>query len=186
MTQLTRPELEARLDEIRAAPTDAGTLELIVSRPGGLGERTLLEVGELHPEAGLAGDRWSVLGPKRGRWTEAQLTIMSARAAAVVTGTDDHERWALAGDQLYVDLDLSQANLPAGSHLAIGEAVVEIIADPHTGCGKFSRRFGVDASKFVNTKLGRELRLRGVNAQVVQGGTVRPGDPVRKGPRGSV
>jgi hypothetical protein len=176
----TRTELESGLEQINAAPADAGTLELIVRRPGGLGERELLHVGELAPDKGLAGDRWSVLGPKRGRWMEAQLTIMSARAAAVVTGGSDHERWALAGDQLFIDFDLSEANLPAGSRMAIGEAIVEITADPHTGCGKFSRRFGVDALKFVNTKSGRELRLRGVNARVIQPGQIRVGDRVER------
>ena len=176
MNVRTSTELESGLDEVRAAPADAGTLELIVCRPDAMGDRELLDVGELSPDAGLAGDRW--VQSKNGRRPEAQLTIMSARAAALVAGSDDHERWAQAGDQLYVDLDLSQLNLPAGSRLAIGRAVVEITADPHTGCGKFSRRFGVDALKFVNTKLGRELRLRGVNARVVEPSEIRVGDRV--------
>ena len=108
---------------------------------------------------------------------------MSARAAALVAGTGDHERWALAGDQLYVDLDLSQENLPPGTRLAIGEAVLEVSEAPHLGCGKFSRRFGVEAVKFVNSAAGRALRLRGLNARVVRPGVVRQGDPVVKEPR---
>jgi MOSC domain-containing protein YiiM len=105
---------------------------------------------------------------------------MSARAAALVAGGDDHERWAQAGDQLYVDLDLSQENLPAGTRLAVGDAVLEVTPSPHLGCGKFSRRFGVDALKFVNSAVGRELRLRGVNTRVVEPGAIAPGNVVRK------
>jgi hypothetical protein len=178
----TRAELESGLETVLAAPADTGTLELIVCRPGPMGDRELLDVGELGPDTGLAGDRWAPMnGSANGKGPpEAQLTIMSARAAALVAGGDDHERWARAGDQLYVDFDLSEANLPAGSRLAVGEAIVEITADPHTGCGKFSRRFGVDALKFVNTKFGRELRLRGVNARVIQPGQIRVGDRVER------
>jgi MOSC domain-containing protein YiiM len=174
-----REELDAGLADVLAAPRDRGTLELIVRRPGPMGERELLDLGRLDPDAGLEGDRWAAARNGRRR-PEAQLTIMSARAAALVTGVSDHERWAQAGDQLYVDFDISQTSLPAGSRLEVGEAVVEITADPHTGCSKFSRRFGVDALKFVNTKRGRELRLRGVNARVVEGGEIRPGDGVRR------
>jgi hypothetical protein len=177
---LARTELESGLDPVLAAPTEAGTLELIVRRPGPMGDRELLDVGELGPDSGLAGDRWAAGNGSAKQRPEAQLTIMSARAAALITGGDDRERWALAGDQLYVDFDVSQANLPAGARLAIGESVVEITADPHTGCGKFSRRFGVDALKFVNTKRGRELRLRGVNARVIEPGKIRVGDPVKR------
>jgi MOSC domain-containing protein YiiM len=110
-----------------------------------------------------------------------QLNVMNARAAALIAQTP--ERWALAGDQLYVDLDLSEANLPAGTRLAIGSAVIEVTAEPHTGCGKFVQRFGVDAQKFVNAAVGRALRLRGLNARVVTEGTIRVGDVVRKLPR---
>ena len=176
-------EAELSLETIRSAPAESGTLELIVRRPAEE-ERELLEAGELDLEAGLVGDMWAIRPSSStedgGPNPDAQLTIMNARAAALVAGSDDHERWAQAGDQLYVDLDISHANLPAGTRLAIGDAVVEITAAPHLGCGKFSRRFGVDSTKLVNSAVGRELRLRGVNARVIQPGTVRPGDAVTK------
>ena len=173
----TTAELQARLDDVRAAPTDVGRLERVVRRPVE-GEREELEAGELDLVAGLVGDRWS--RGKRGRTPDpaTQLTLMSARAAELVAGSS--ERWALAGDQLYVDIDLSEANLPAGTRLAIGEAVVELSQEPHTGCKKFVARFGLEAMLFVNSPEGRALRLRGANARVVQPGVVRPGDEVRK------
>jgi MOSC domain-containing protein YiiM len=170
-------ELEARLEDVRAAPADAGRLELVVRRPVE-GEREELDAGELDLVEGLVGDRWA--HGKRGRTPDpaTQLTLMSARAAELVAGS--RERWALAGDQLYVDIDLSEANLPAGTRLAIGEAVVELSAEPHTGCKKFVSRFGLEAMLFVNSPEGRALRLRGANARVVEPGVVRPGDEVRK------
>jgi hypothetical protein len=178
----TTEQLDAGLDQVRAAPADAGTLELIARRPAEE-QREVLEDGELDLSAGLVGDMWAVRPssstPDGGPNPEAQVTVMNARAAALVAGPDT-ERWAQAGDQLYVDLDLSHENLPPGTRLAIGDAVLEVMAAPHLGCGKFSRRFGVDALKFVNSKLGRELRLRGVNARVVTPGAIRRGDTVRK------
>jgi MOSC domain-containing protein YiiM len=107
-----------------------------------------------------------------------QLNVMNARAVALVA--HDRERWALAGDQLYVDLDLSTDNLPPGTRLALGTAVIEVTAQPHTGCKKFVARFGAEAVKFVNSPLGKQLRLRGMNARVVRPGVIRAGDVVRK------
>jgi hypothetical protein len=181
VTHLTRDELDAGLDEIRRAPADRGTLELIVRRPS-VNTREILEAGELDLTEGLVGDTWVKRGSSRSkdgsRHPDMQLNIMGARTIALLAQSP--ERWALAGDQLYVDLDLSEANLPAGTQLAIGTAVVEITAQPHTGCGKFVERFGVEAMKFVNAPLGRELRLRGLNARVVTPGTIRAGDEVSK------
>jgi MOSC domain-containing protein YiiM len=174
MEHATPEELRAGLEHIRSAPADRGMLELIVRRPAE-NEREVLEEGELDAEVGLVGDRWH-LGSSPTN--DAQLTLMNARLAGVVAG--ERARWPLAGDQLYVDFDLSVDNVPPGTQLAIGEAVIELTDVPHTGCAKFSARFGTDALKFVNNGPGRELRLRGANARVVMPGTVRIGDRVTK------
>jgi len=174
MEHATSEDLIAGLEHVRSSPADRGTLELIVRRPAE-NEREVLDEGELDLEVGLVGDRWH-LGSSPTN--DSQLTLMNARVAQLVARS--RERWALAGDQLYVDLDLSVENLPAGTRLAIGEAVIELTEIPHTGCAKFSARFGTDALKFVNKSPGRELRLRGANARVVTPGTVRVGDPITR------
>jgi len=172
--------LEAGLDAVRAAPPDTGRVELIVRRPA-VDARELIEEATLDPEDGLVGDNWHVKPSlKTGAPNpEAQLTVMNARVTALVAG-DDRERWALAGDQLFVDLDLSYRNLPPGTRLQVGEAVIEVTDEPHRGCGKFSSRFGVEALKFVNSAVGRELNMRGINTRIVTGGVVRTGDAVTK------
>lgn len=176
----SRPELEAGLENIRRSPINVGTLEMIVARPA-VDARDVLEEGRLDLERGLVGDSWRVRGssstPDGSAHPDAQLTVMNARAAALVAGTADHG--GLAGDQLYVDLDLSTARLPAGSRLQIGEAVIEITAKPHRGCAKFAARFGNEALRFVNTGEGPALGLRGRNAKVVVPGVIRRGDTVR-------
>jgi MOSC domain-containing protein YiiM len=181
MEHRSAEELAAALDGIRASPADEGTLELIVRRPA-VDEREVLGAGQIDLVEGLVGDSWRPRGnrhtPDGSAHPETQLTLMNSRAIAAIAG--DRERWPLAGDQLYVDLDLSFANLPAGTRLAIGEAVVEVTPEPHTGCAKFSARFGSEALRFVNKPPGRELRLRGVNARVVTPGAVRVGDAVTK------
>lgn len=181
MKHLTMAELEAGLDEIRQSPKDEGVLELIVRRPR-TNEREILQQGELHPADGLVGDSWKVRRssstPDGSPHPEMQLNIMNARAIALVA--QEKDRWSLAGDQLYVELDLSAGNLPPGSRLSIGSAIIEITLPPHTGCQKFVSRFGLDAMKFVNSTVGRELRLRGLNARVVKAGTIHIGDLVRK------
>jgi hypothetical protein len=177
----TRAELEAQIDHLREAPHDDGVLELVVSRPA-LFQRQVLDVGVLSTTDGLVGDTWSQRPSKRtpdgSPHPDMQLNIMGLRIARLLAVSDD--RIPLAGDQLYVDLDLSEAALPAGTRLAIGSAVVEITDQPHTGCAKFTERFGLDASRFINSAIGKELRLRGVNAKVVLDGEVRPGDRVRR------
>ena len=177
----TADELVAALAEIRQSPAAAGTVELIVRRPAE-NEREVIEEGVLDLELGLVGDVWKARGSSRSpdgsANPDAQLTLMNARAARVIAGSE--ERRPLAGDQLYVDLDLSIDNLPAGTRLAVGDAVIEVTAEPHTGCAKFSARFGSEALKFVNKSPGRELRLRGVNTRVVTPGTVRSGDAISK------
>jgi len=174
---LTTAELEAGLAAVRSAPQESGRLELIVRRPR-TGLREVLDVGELDLALGLVGDRWSEGKQNRAPNPGTQVTLMSARAAALVAVT--RERWPLAGDQLYVDMDVSEENLPAGTQLAIGSAVVEISTLPHTGCKKFVERFGMDAMLFVNSEVGLALRLRGVNTKVVVPGSIRVGDLVRR------
>ena len=182
VTHLTGPQLEAGLEEIRRSPRDAGELKLIVRRPR-VNEREVLEEAQLDLVEGLVGDTWkfrasSRSADKKSPHPDMQINVMNARAVALVA--QDPARWALAGDQLYVDLDLSTANLPPGTRLGIGTAVIEVTAQPHTGCAKFVERFGLDAMKFVNSAVGRELNLRGINARVVQAGSIRRGDIVRK------
>jgi hypothetical protein len=178
---LDRDELEAGLDEIRRSPRDEGVLKLIVRRPR-TGEREVLQEGQIDLAVGLVGDNWRTRGsPATADGSanpNAQLTVMSARSIALVAQSDD--RWPLAGDQLFLDMDLSGENLPPGTRLAIGSAVIEISADPHTGCRKFVARFGVEAMKFVNSPVGRHLNLRGINARVVRPGVIRVGDVARK------
>lgn len=171
-------QLEAGLNKIRESPKDGGAVEMIVRRPQ-KNEREVMEVAELHLEHGLVGDTWNARGnpPK----IDCQITVANSRAVALVSGKK--ERWPLAGDQIYVDLDLSMDNLPTGTHLAIGSAVIEISAPPHTGCSKFEARFGKDALEFVNSPEGRQLRLRGLNAKIIQPGKIRVGDKATKLPR---
>jgi hypothetical protein len=179
---LTRAELDAGLPLILDAPADVGVVELIACRPAE-GERELLEEAELDLREGLVGDMWRRRGSRRtpdgSANPNAQVTLMNARATDLVAG-GGRGRWALAGDQLYVDFDLTAANVPPGTRLALGTAVLEVTADPHTGCAKFMARFGGDAHRFVNTKAHRGLNLRGINARVVRPGTVRQGDSIRK------
>jgi hypothetical protein len=180
VVHLSAQELEAGLDDIRRSPQEEGRLELIVARPRA-GVRQELSQGELDPLRGLVGDSWSYRRhPRAGAPPnpDTQINVMNARVAALVAQSRD--RWALAGDQLFVDLDLSAANLPPGTQLAIGGAIIEVTAEPHTGCAKFVQRFGVDAMKFVNSPVGRRLNLRGINARVVEPGPIRGGDRVKK------
>lgn len=177
MKHLTTEELEAGLDEIRRSPSDKGVLKLIVRRPE-TEQREVLTEGTLDPAHGLVGDNWLARGNRHtedgSADPEMQLNIMNARVIALVA--QDPDRWALAGDQLYIDMDLGPDNLPPGTKLSIGSAVIEVTPPPHTGCKKFVARFGKDAMVFVNSGVGRQLNLRGINARVVKAGTIRTND----------
>lgn len=169
---------DGHLADIRLAPADGGRLAFIVRRPAE-GEREVLEEARLDQQLGLVGDRWATRHVQTTPiFLSAQLTLINTRVLAAIE--TDRDRWPLAGDQLYVDFDLSEENLPAGTRLAIGSAVIEVSETPHTGCAKFSARFGGDALRWINSPAGREQRRRGLNAWIVEGGTVRPGDGIHK------
>lgn len=178
---LTTEELEAGLENIRQAPKDNGNLDMIVRRPQ-TEEREVISEGRLDLVAGLEGDNWKTRGSgstaDKSAHPEMQITIMNSRLIDLVA--QEKERWQLAGDQLFIDIDLSEENMPAGTKLSIGEAMLEITPPPHSGCKKFTARFGLEAMKFVNSPIGKELHLRGVNARVIQAGTIRVGDLVKK------
>lgn len=184
---LSMTELEEGLEYIRQSPTN-GLLKMIVRRPN-IDEREVLQEAELNPTEGLAGDTWNVRVNKHaadGRPSiNKQITIMNARTIALLAQNGEH--WPLAGDQLYVDMDLSDDNIPPGTQLGIGSAIVEVSPDPHTGCNKFSSRFGLEALKFVNSPEGKRLHLRGINTKIIQAGSIQVGDQVRKldGPTGN-
>jgi MOSC domain-containing protein YiiM len=175
-------ELEAGLPEIERSPTQEGTVELVVRRPAE-DEREVLDEGVLDINEGLVGDDWLARGTSRSHDGSppdpgTQITLMNARVIALLAG--ERERWPLAGDQLYVDLDLSPENLPPGTRLSIGSALAEVTDVPHTGCAKFTERFGQAAIRFVNSPSGRARRLRGMHVRVIEPGIVRPGDSIRK------
>ena len=180
---LTQADLEAGLDHVDGSPADGGPLELIVARPEPAARELLVEA-RLDVEVGLVGDDWSVRPSRHtadgSPHPAKQLTLINARFAGLVAV--DPQRRALTGDQLHVDLDLSEANLPAGTRLAIGEAVIEVNDEPHRGCAKFVARFGRDALRVARSDAGRARRLRGVHATVVVPGVIRVGDCVHKHP----
>lgn len=170
-------ELQSGLERIRQSPKDRGAVEMIVRRPA-TDQRETISRGELDASEGLVGDNWLRRGnsrtPDGAADPEMQLNIMNSRVIDLVATTRD--RWPLAGDQVYVDLDLSKENLPSGTQLQLGTAIIEVTAIPHTGCKKFVARFGLEAMKFVNSGLGKKLCLRGINAKVIRSGMFEVGD----------
>jgi hypothetical protein len=174
--------LLAGLDHVRASPGEIGEVRLIVLRPAP-GERDVVTDAAVDCEAGVIGDSWLARGSRRtpdgAADREAQVTVMNIRAAELVAG--GLAGAPLAGDQIYVDFDVSIDNLPPGSLLAVGDVQLRVSEKPHTGCKKFVARFGADAMRFVNSPTGRRLRLRGVNTTVVTPGVVGVGDQVTAG-----
>ena len=181
MKHLTTEELEAALDHLRQAPKDDGVVELIVRRPEE-NPREVLDEAEIDVMLGLVGDNWIKRGSRRtpdgSAHPDMQINIMNSRVTALVA--QEKERWPLAGDQLYINMDLGRENLPPGSRIAVGSAVLEVSPLPHTGCHKFVARFGLEAMQFVNSELGKQMCLRGINAKVIQGGTVKVGQTAKK------
>ena len=168
-------ELNAGLDTILEAPEDGGLIQMLIVRPAD-DERTTPDFVEVSAEEGTHGDHWSK-GESRYE-PDVQIAIMSSRVLDLVSGGRD--RWPLAGDNIIVDMDLSQTNLVPGQKLEAGSAILEITEIPHRGCAKFSARFGADALRFVNLGRAAELRLRGVYARVVQPGQIAVGDQINK------
>ena len=181
MVTTTTSVLDAYLDSVRAAPADRGRVELLVRRPA-VDRREVLDEAVVDPALGLVGDSWLARGnhrePDESADPAVQLTLINVRVLAAFEA--DRSRWPLAGDQVYVDFDLSVDRLPAGSRLEIGGALVEVSPVPHTGCAKFSARFGSEALRWINSPTGRACRMRGLNARVIRGGTIRPGDEIRR------
>jgi MOSC domain-containing protein YiiM len=178
---LSVDELKDGLPGILQSPKDRGVLRAIVIRPE-TDARVSLQRCELSPEGGVHGDKWA-----KGCWMslpdgrphpDVQVTIMNARTITLIAQAP--ERWPLAGDNLFADLDLSGENLPAGTRLSVGSALLEITAVPHNGCNKFAARFGLDATRFVNSRDGKRLHLRGIYARIVERGVVAVGDAIAK------
>ncbi len=181
ITHLSREDLEAGLAHIQSSPKDQGSLKAIVIRPG-VDERRSLTTCEISPDGGVHGDRWAhecwMSLPDGRPHPDVQVCIMNARTIALIA--QQNERWQLAGDNLFIDLDLSDANLPCGQRLALGKAILEVTAVPHNPCKKFVERYGVAAAQFVTSRVGKQLHLRGIYAKVVNAGTIRVGDSVTK------
>jgi len=173
-------EIEKAAAAMGSSPTDIGIVEMIVCRPA-VDERKVLSEGALDATHGLRGDSWETRpasAASEGPDPLRQITLMNSRVLASIAG--DRDRWPLAGDQLIVDLDLALDNLPAGTRLQIGQALTEVTAPPHTGCSKFAGRFGVEALAWANGPAGRQKRRRGMHVRVLESGSVREGDPIRK------
>ena len=181
MLHLTTEQIEQGLDFVLQSPKDNAVIKLIVRRPK-IGEREVLEKGEIDLEVGLVGDCWKTRGSSRTTdgfgHPDMQLNLMNTRIIDLIA--QDKERWKLAGDQFFVDLDLSEENIPPGTRLSIGTATIERTEIPHLGCKKFIDRFGKDAMRFVNSDMGKSLNLRGINAKVIKPGTVKRGDVIVK------
>ncbi len=177
MTHAATRELEAKLDWLRESPKDGGKITCIMIRPR-TNERVLLTTCEVSPGQGVHGDNWTQRYGSKTPDPMAQITIMNTRMIELLGEGPDQQ--TLSGDQFFADMDLSEANLSVGQRLRMGTAILEISPKPHTGCSKFSKRFGADALRFVNSAEGRPLRLRGVYVKVVSAGSIEVGSTIEK------
>jgi len=176
MKFVTTDEINSNLSFILSSPKDVGKIESIIVRRR-KNERELRKEVFLSPEKGVEGDRWYDLSkgkpdPRR------QLTIINSRLIKLLA--QSVERMQLAGDNLIIDLDISDANLPVGQRLTIGKVMVEITDVPHTGCSRFAERYGNDAVEFINAPERSSLRLRGVYAKFLNSGLIHVGDIIKK------
>lgn len=177
----TMEELKAGLPEILKSPQDNGEVKAVVVRPGSC-ERNMVPSCDVSLEGGVLGDHWA-----KGCWKttddgephpDVQICIMNSRCIELIAG--DQSNWAPAGDNLFVDMDLSPENLPPGQRVAVGSAIIEITDTPHKGCQKFIDRYGRDACVFVNLGDGDKYKLRGIYARTFEAGTISVGDTFRK------
>jgi MOSC domain-containing protein YiiM len=153
-------------------PTDSGRVALIVRRRQD-GVRETPSRVQLSPEEGVPGDGWSRRPP---RDPDAQLAVMRRDVAELIA---NGQPLTLFGDNLFVELDLSAANLPVGSRLRLGEAEAVVTAKPHNGCRKFNGRFGQDALRFVQQRPTRDQNFRGIYWKTIASGEVAVGDPIQ-------
>lgn len=169
------------LTHIKKSPKTKGDLQLIVRRPD-VDQRELLKSAEINTDEGLIGDDWKARNKLKAHLRlnngYDQITIMNSRVIERIAGSPEH--WPPAGDQLYVDFDLSRNNLPPGTQLKLGSVILEVSKKDHTGCKKFIQRFGRDAFNFVNSAEGKQLCLRGINTRVIRSGSVKLGDSICK------
>jgi len=163
--------LEAGLRSLPALPRTGGRVVLICRRTPD-GSRETPARTELTFADGVPGDDWSRRPP---RDPEAQLAVMCAPVAELIA---NGQPLVVFGDNLFVDLDLSNASLPTGTRLRVGGAVVEVTPKPHNGCSKFHARFGADALRFVQAKPTRDRNLRGIYWKVIEPGAVAVGDAI--------
>jgi hypothetical protein len=176
---VTFDKLQEGLAEISQAPKNHGNIELLVIRPVQYERKVVNEI-TMHPITGCEGDIWhskkTSSTPDGKPNPERQVTLINSRVLALLEGAKD--TWPKAGDQVYVDMDLSKENLPAGTDLSLGSAIIRVSAQPHNGCKKFAERYGIDATRFVNSSLGKAKSLRGINCYIVKEGIVKMGDTV--------
>ena len=181
LRHLTFDELNAGLAHIRASPKEEGRLEAIIARPAP-GERRDLASSEISLAGGVHGDHWA-----KGCWKttadgkpdpDVQICMMNARCIELIA--QERSNWPPAGDNFFIDMDLTPGNMPPGTRLGIGSAIIEVTGIAHNGCASFIERYGRDACVFVNTGEGERLRLRGIYARVVRDGRVSVGDKVKK------